>query len=268
MLGHAYLQLREFELAKKHFATAIEMGPDYTNAYKGMVDACRNLGERELAKKYAEQLRLKKTQDSENHRRMLKDYDDSANVASTMAEIYTAAANVYLAAGDPQTAEQHFRKALEYRDSFVPACEILAWLYKKQGRNKQSADTLRQLLRSVPDSLSANLTAGTMFAEMGYLDEAEEAYRGVIKLTPEMAGGYAALAGFLLQAQRKLPEAKEVAQKAADMEPVAPNFYLLTIACQATKDLDGAREAIRRAAEMEPLNPEYQRIRQFLSRQP
>jgi tetratricopeptide (TPR) repeat protein len=267
MLGHAYLQVRDFARAKHHFETVIELGPDYTNAYKGMVDACRGLGERELAIEYAKKLQEKKALDTADHRQMLQEYDDTANISATVAEIYTAAANVYLAAGDPQTAEEHFLKALDNMDTFIPACEILAWLYKTQGRTKRSADMLRQLLANRPKSLSAHLTAGSMFTEMEYLDEAEEAYRRAITLTPKMAGGYAALANFLLQARRKLPEAKELAEKAARIEPVAPNFFLLAVACQATNDLDGARDAIGRAAELEPLNQEYLRLRQFLSRQ-
>jgi tetratricopeptide (TPR) repeat protein len=112
------------------------------------------------------------------------------------------------------------------------------------------------------------MTAGSMFTELEYLDEAEEAYRGAIKLTPKMAGGYVALASFLLQTRRKLPEAKELATKATVIEPVPPNFYLLALACQASQDLDGARDAIRQAAELDPLNQEYLRLRNFLSRQP
>ncbi len=267
MLGHAYLQQRDFARAKQHFETVIELGPDYTNAYKGMVDACRGLGERELAKEYAKKLQEKKAIDTADHRQMLREYDDAANISATMAEIYTATANVYLAAGDPQTAEEHFLKALDNMDTFVPACELLAWIYKTQGRTKRSADMLRQLLEIAPESLSAHLTAGSMFTEMEYLDEAEEAYRGAVRLTPKMAGGYVALARFLLQAQRKLPEAKTLAEKAATIEPVAPNFFLLALACQATNDLDGARAAVHRAAELEPLNQEYQRLQQFLARQ-
>jgi tetratricopeptide (TPR) repeat protein len=267
MLGHAYLQTRDYARAKQHFQTAIEYGPNYTNAYKGMVDACRGLGEMDLAREYADKLQEKKRQDTAQHRQRLKTYDDKANIASTMAEVYTAVANVYLAAGDPEAAEQHFQKAIKHSEGFTPAYELLAWIYKMQGRTKLSADTLRELLRRSPNSLSAHLTAGSMFTEMEYLDEAEEAYRGAIRLTPRMAGGYIALARFLLRSHRHLPEARELAKTAVGIEPLASNYYLLATACQANKDVEGALEAINHAAKLEPLNPQYARLRQYLSSQ-
>jgi tetratricopeptide (TPR) repeat protein len=232
-----------------------------------MVDACRGLGERELAKQYAKKLQEKKKQDGDNHRAMLNQYDDVENIKYTMAEIYTATGKTYLGVGDPQTAEEHFLKAIECQENYASAYEILAWIYQTQGRTKRAADTLRQLLKQTPDSLSAHLTAGGMFAEMEYFDEAKAAYRGAIELTPKMAGGYVAMAQFLLQTRRDLPEVKELAKRAAELEPVASNFFLLAIACQANQDAGGAREAIRKAAELEPLNQEYQRFREFLVRQ-
>ena len=82
-----------------------------------------------------------------------------------------------------------------------------------------------------------------------------------------MAGGYVALAQFLLQSRRDLSEVKGLATRAAELEPIASNFFLLAIACQANQDADGAREAIQKAAELEPLNQEYQRFREYLVRQ-
>jgi tetratricopeptide (TPR) repeat protein len=267
MLGHAYLQKRDYARAKQHFETAVEFGPDYTNAYKGLVDACRGLGEMDLAREYAKKLQEKKQQDTVQHRKRLKEYDDMANIAATMAEIYSATANVYLAAGDPQTAESHFLKAIEHSEGFTPAYELLAWIYKTQGKTKRSADTLRELLQHSPDSLSAHLTAGSMFTEMEYLDEAEAAYRGAVQITPKMAGGYIALARFLLHSRRKLAEARELAEKAVSIEPLASNYYLLALARQANQDLEGAYEAISRAAELEPLNQQYDQLRNYLSSQ-
>ena len=48
MLGHGYLQVRDYQTAKQYFLEVVEMAPDYTNAYDGLTRACANLKEDEL----------------------------------------------------------------------------------------------------------------------------------------------------------------------------------------------------------------------------
>ena len=48
-----------------------------------------------------------------------------------------------------------------------------------------------------------------------------------------------------------------------ELQPSAPNFFLLAAACAKNKDLDGARVAMGRAVEMDPDNADY---RQFYER--
>ncbi len=213
MLGHVCIQLREYAEAKDCFLLAIELGPDYTNAYDGLVKACVNLGEEELAKKYAEMLKIKKAEDAEDHRKAIKEYDDFEDVQLIVGEIYTAAAHVYLYHGDPQTAERYLLKAMELAPKTTAPCEVLAWLYQRQGRDKEAVEILEKILKIAPESLSAQMSCGDLWAQMIYYGRAEAAYRKAIDLTPNQAGGYAALANLFVQTRRKLPEARESGPK-------------------------------------------------------
>ena len=267
MLGHGYLQIRDYATAKQYFLQVIEMAPDYTNAYDGLTRACANLKEDELAKQYADKLKQLKAQDSETHRSSLKAFDDVENVKSVMSEIYTAAANVHLHHDLPQPAEAYLKRALELTPTCIPANEVLTWLYQIQGRKEDAVRALQALLKAAPDRAAVHVTCAELCAEMGWDDDAEVSYRKAMDLTPQKAGGYLNLARFLIQKRRKPEEAKTLAQQAVDMEPNGQSYYWLAAACQLNNDKPGALAAIERAAQLEPSNPEFRKVYEMVRQQ-
>ena len=102
---------------------------------------------------------------------------------------------------------------------------------------------------------------------MDWFEEAEQAYRKAIELTPRQAGGYLALAGLYLDKGRKLPEARKLAEKAVELEPTAKNYFLLGAACLRSGDAAAARSAARQAAALDPFNSEYQQAVQAMGGQ-
>ncbi len=264
MLGQAYLQNRNYAKAKQYFKRAIVVGPNYSNAYNGLVLACTNLGEEEEAQGYAETLKKIKKSEEKMHSGMLKEHNDSRKIKGVLGEIYFAAANVYLAHNEPGIAEEYLLKAIQNAPKFVAPHEILTWLYQHQGRKEDAVKILRKLIAVAPDDVSAQMDCAELCAEMGWFDEAESAYRKGIELAPEQAGGYAALAWLFIDHVQKLPEAKQLAEEAVRREPLAKHYYLLGVACQINDDKPGARAAIAKAAALDPRNPEYQNVLRML----
>ncbi len=58
----------------------------------------------------------------------------------------------------------------------------------------------------------------------------------------------------LVGSNRKLPEAKALAQKLVEMEPTLRHYLLLGTVCSRTQDRAGALEAMKRAVELAPDN--------------
>ena len=56
---------------------------------------------------------------------------------------------------------------------------------------------------------------------------------------------------------RKLSEAKKLAAKAVELEPLAKNYFLLGSICRRVGDRAAARAAIEQAVALEPGNPQY-----------
>lgn len=258
LLGHTYVQLRQFEKGKEMLLQAIVLGPEYTNAYHGLVSACSNLGEKEEAKQYATKLRELKAKDEQRHRDSLRNKIDRQRIGISAAKLYVEIANEYIASGNTEVAEGYLHRSRELNPDSPQACEVLAWLYVRQGRRKEAFSMLKEVLTRGEGNLSAQMRAGGLFAELGDMQAAEKAYRRAIELTPELAGGYAALASLYLQQSGRIAEAQGLAKKAVDMEPTVQYLLLLANASFVAEDISTAREAIERASALAPQDPEVQ----------
>jgi tetratricopeptide (TPR) repeat protein len=265
LLGHTYVQLRQFEKAKEMLQLAVVLGPEYTNAYHGLVAACTNLGEKEEAKRYAEQLRTLKAKDEQAHRDRLKDESDIRRIKTCSAKLYVEIANEYLARGNPEVAEACLRRSRELDPESTLVYEVLSWLYLRQGRKEEALRAVEEMLARGEGNLRAQMRAGSVLEGLSDWQGAEEAYRKAIEITPELAGGYAALANLLLQQPSRVAEAQTLAEKAAELEPTARYLALLARASLSASDIRAAEEAIARAYALAPEDEEIRRIYRGMS---
>jgi len=258
LLGDAQVQLKQYARGRENLELAVEMAPDYTNAYYGLATACAKLGDREKSKEYLEKFKALKARDEETHRTQLKTVDDVRRVRGHLAQVYTNASKIYLLQEDARAAEEHLLKAAEVDPDYVECSQVLIWLYDRQGRRDEALAALARLRETAPGDLNTQMTLGSLSTQLGQFDAAEEAYQRAIELTPLQAGGYAALANLYLRAGHKLPEAKTLALKAVGLEPVARYYSVLSLACHRNGDFIGARSAIDQAVVLDPDNPDYQ----------
>ena len=64
-----------------------------------------------------------------------------------------------------------------------------------------------------------------------------------------------------LRSNIKLDEARQLAEKAVAVEAIAPNYFVLSLACDRNGDTASSFSAIKRAVELEPGNLQY--LRQY-----
>ncbi|NQT17542.1 MAG: tetratricopeptide repeat protein [Planctomycetes bacterium] len=259
LLGETHVELQQYDEAKKHLRKAIETSPDYTSAYYSLAMACTGLDESAESKRYMEKFKELKAGDEKAHREWLKTGDDLPRVRKNVSGILTAAGKAYLAEGEVQTAEKLLLRAVELGEGQPECHQVLAWLYERQGRLDEARDVLSRGRRANPDDLGIHLTSGAFLARLGEYDSAEETLQKAIAIMPFQGGGYAALANMHLASNRKLSDAKRLATKAAELEPLARNYFLLGSICQKIGDLAAARAAIEQALTLEPGNPQYRR---------
>lgn len=259
LLGHAYLQLKDYEEARKCLEAAIEIGPEYTNAYYSLGRVYANLGDKEKSEECFGKFKALKAKDVESHRSDLKVHDDVANFRYFVAQTHVDAANVHLIHVSPVAADAHLVQAARIVPMHLPARRLQAWLYQTQGRTDEAVQVLDDLREMAPDDTETQLLLAKLYARMNCLDKAEEACRRAVELAPFQAAGYAILADFYVRNNRKLPEARKLATKAVELEPVAKNYFVLAMTCHENGDMRAAASAIERAIALEPNNVEYRR---------
>jgi len=131
--------------------------------------------------------------------------------------------NLYSRLGQPETAADYYRTALEIDDLFYPAKVNLAMLENARGRNDEAERLLREVLDAYPDQYESAYSLGLLLAEMNRFDEA---------------------AALVARAAEGLPQNPRV-------------HYNLGLLQQQRGDLDAAESALRRATEIAPANLDF-----------
>jgi len=107
---------------------------------------------------------------------------------------------------------------------------------------------------------------GILSAHLKRFDDAEEAFRTMITLAPQKPDGYRELARLYLKTGQKLPQARQLAEKALTLEATAANYFVLSWACYANGDIANALPAIKRAIKLDPGNQQYPRLYKQIQR--
>ena len=250
------------EKARDNFEAAIRIFPDYREAYNGLAMAYERLGEADKAKQTMDKFRERLDARDETPRRTGVRIDRSRRTPSA-----TRPSSTPTRAGFSTSARRRARRSSSgcgLRLSIaqnVPCRQSLAWFCHNAGRQGENIVWLKQLADLEPANPSYWTEIGRIYEELLLLPAAEESFRKACQAAPESDAGYAALADLLLRFEQNLPETVELARKAVQYRPSAPNYAMLSAACRANQDLAGARTAIDQALKLAPRNRAYQAVR-------
>lgn len=266
MLGQGFLQEKEYEKAKKHYEKAIELAPSYTNAYYGLFTVCTRLKQRDKAQEYLAIFRKLKTEDM----KILKDrndaVDDLVNMQKGAAETYMHAGQMYRAKGNLQRAEELLTRSVTLDPNNIMSLERLASLYQMIDRIPNALRLYKKINEIEPENPLCYLNIGVLSARLKQFTGAEEAFSKAIALAPKSSTGYRELAQLYLRRGKRLPEARELAEKAVALEPIAINYFVLSWACDVNGDSINGLKAIEQAIQLEPNNLKYKKIYEHIKK--
>jgi len=260
-LAKAYLQTRRYNKARASYEGAIAMKPDVRSlpsAYYGLSTACARLGLAEEAAKYRKEFKRARAAHREaNLEWRRSSYNETILQRRALSETCSHVGELYMAYGNPAKAERLLLRAAEL-DRENTQCRMKLVILYTQSSNRSRALEICEQIRAVEPTNALNyLSIGFIHQRMKRPDDAERAFKKVIQFAPERPEGHTALAKLYMQTNRKLPEAKVLAARAADLNPNGANYFVLSEACRKCGDTAGRLEALKRAVEMEPRNVDY-----------
>ncbi|TKJ37857.1 MAG: hypothetical protein CEE38_07265 [Planctomycetes bacterium B3_Pla] len=262
LLGQACLQQKDYDNAREHYLTAIELDQNYVNAYYGLFTAYSRLERQDKAREYMAAFRRLKAEEIEASKARDKLYDDLVLMRQTIAENQIFAARIYQAGGRSDKTEELLQKAAILNPKNIICLKELAGLYSTTNRPTEALKMYKRISESEPQNPACFFNVGVISAMLKRFDDAEEALRKVIKLAPEDSRGYRELAWLYLNTKKSHSQARKLAEKAVKLEKTAVNYYLLACACDMNGDRTNALEAAEQAIQLDPGNVEYKQIYQ------
>jgi len=257
LLGETYLQLKDYQKAKENFEEAIRTKPDYTKAYYGLATACARLGLKDEIKEPQQKFKQYEAEDQKAGRHWRQVLEPLMVTRKSVAHTHTDIGRVYNEHGYPDKAKQLWQKAAILDPNNIDCRFHLSALYLKNSKPMDALKLYEQITKIDPENGIGYFFIGNINVQLNRFDEAEKAYMKVIEVAPKRSDGYRALAQLYLQINRNLPGAKNLAAKAVELEPNAPNYFILAAACDKNEDRAGALKAIGRAIELDPDNMQY-----------
>jgi len=259
LLGETYLKLRDYEKAKASYEAAIEVRPDFMKAYYGLATVCARLRLKNEAKQYRERFKELEVESRKAGRHWRQVFDPLRVTRESLAHTCTDIGRVYQAQGYTNRAEQLLQRAATVDPNNLVCRFELTALYQQTRRLSDALGICEQITDIEPENGANYLTIGNVNSRLNRFDAAEKAYKKVIEIAPKRSEGYRGLAELYLKFNRNLQQTKTLASKAVELEPAAPNYFVLAAACDKNGDRAGSLRAAEQAIKLDPNNARYRR---------
>ncbi len=262
--GQAYQRLGQLERARPSFAEAVRKDPKSTEAHYGLAMVCARLGDQAQAAEHRQKFAELKSEQQSVGREIRRVYDPLHSTRQSFAQTHTQIAWVYQSQGKPDVAESMWKRAADIDPANTASRFHLLMAYQRSGRNREGLALCQEMILAEPTNAMHHLSLGNLHARLGQRSETEAAYRNAVKLSPDRPEPCFALAQFFLQQDSHITEAVQLAQRAVDLAPLAPHYYVLGRALAKANDRAAALAASQKACELDPGNPQYERLRNSL----
>ena len=266
MLGQVYLQLKDYDNARKSYEKAIALQPDYTNAYHGLFTVCIRLKEKTKAREYMTIFRKLKAEDMKHLKDRNKVFDDLVNMRKGAAETFMQVGQMFQKKGDFHKAEEFFKRATTLDSKNTIYLQKLAYLYQINNRISDALKLYKKIIELEPQNLYCYLNIGILSIHLKKAGDAEAAFLKAIAISPKNSIGYRELAQLYLRAGVKLTKARELAEKAVELEANATNYFVLSWACDKNGDPASGLKAIEQAIKLEPNNMRYKNVYEHIKK--
>ncbi len=251
--------------AIQHYDKALELKPDYAEAYNNRGNAHARKGDPGRAiQDYDKALELKPDYAKAYYNRGLayarkgdpgraiQDYDKALELKPDYANAYYNRGIAYARKGDFDRAIQDYDEALELKLDFAEAYYNRGNVYASIGDPDRAIQDYDKALELKPDYAEAYNNRGTAYDDKGDPDRAIQDYDKALKLKPDDAEAYNNR-GTAYDSKGDLDRAIQDYDKALELKPdFAEAYYNRGNAYDSKGDLDRAIQDYDKALELKP----------------
>ena len=160
---------REYDKAVGHYTEAIDLNPEYVDAYNNRGVAYRNKGEIDAA---------------------IQDYNKAIDLNSELAEAYNNRGNAYVNKGEIDAAIQDYNKAIDLNSEDANAYNNRGVAYVNKGEIDAAIQDYNKAIDLNSEDADAYNNRGNAYVNKGEFDLAIQDFNKAIDLNPEYAKAY------------------------------------------------------------------------------
>jgi tetratricopeptide (TPR) repeat protein len=196
LMGSTYLQQKNNVAARKEFTRAFELAPDSLLALEQLVDL--DLTEKQFAT-------------------AMQRVEKAMALNPKQAELRLLEANVFMAQGNTNQAEDALSKAIELQPESQTAYLVLAQLYFDSNQNQKAMADLNTVIGKNPKNVSALMLLGMIHNDEKDYQAAADAYEKLLAINPKSGSALNNLAYIYSEYLNQLDRAYDLAQRARNL---------------------------------------------------
>ena len=197
LLGAVNTGLGRLEQAVSSFTKALQIKPDYAEAYSNLGSALNDLGRPEEA---------------------VANYNKALQIRPDFAEAHNNLGNARNNLGKLEEAVSSFTKAVQIKPDYAEAHYNLGNVLRGLGKPEEAVTSYNKALQINPNHAEAHRNAGNAYIDLGDLKGAVTSYHKALQINPDYAEAHYDL-GNALRNLGKLEEAVTSYNKALQINP-------------------------------------------------
>ena len=228
-----------YKAALALFDQAVAKDSHFARAYAGIAESCFGL--------------YRITKDTQWSVKGLGAADQSISLDRNLPDVHMVVGSGYLLTGKNAEAVSEFTQAVRLAPSSDEAYRRLGNAFVRLKKKELARENLKKAIAINPYSYANFNGLGIAESSFGNSDAAIAAFRKVIQLQPDFAGGYTNVAG-ILYTQGKWTECIPLYKKALTLETSALNYQNLGVVSLYSGDFKEAVRLFEEAARLGPKN--------------
>ncbi len=220
--------------ALNFFQKAIQLKPDFAEAYIKIGAICERIGEQEKA--------------IESYKNALK--------TRSFPEAHYSLGLIYERIGKIENAIESYKNYISTKPDYAHrGYSRLSILYRTSGRFKEAMDSAQKVLEKFPDDIDANYTYSLSAEKLGDIEKAVDGYLKLMKINPKRASEYYSYAVSALTKAGRFQRIVEISKEFTRSYPTnSTGFLNLGTAYLRLEDFQNAVDVLLKGAKIDPSN--------------